>query len=516
MSKIRQRNKRMIIENPSSLQHEMPYAEMNFGKMRVGSKVLDDAIVNIGALKKVDRNLTDKDRIMSAIDNNDIEYLRKVSSFFYNMCGMYKRLVEHLASLYRYDWMVVPYINSSATSIKEDKILADFSKVLLYLDNSELKRLFNDIALKVVLNGAYYGYRIDTGQKSLMQELPPQYCRSRFFVNGRPLVEFNVKFFDDNFKDANQRINVLKSFPKEFAKGYVAHKEGRIKKEPGDNGDWIVLDSEYAVKFSMGISEIPFMVSVIPAIIDLDEAKGIDRKKMTQELLKIVIQKMPFDKNGELIFDVDEAQDLHNNAVAMLSKAVGVDILTTFADIEVANMSDRNSASTKDDLQKVERGVYNEAGISQMLFATDGNLALEKSLNNDEAMMYTLLLDFESYLNVILDSFNNNPKKLYFRANLLTTTIYNYEKMAKAYKEQATLGYSKMLPQIALGQSQSSILATAFFENDILKLSELMIPLQSSNTMSKAETGGEKKNGKPEKPDDQKAEKTIMNKESMS
>lgn len=89
-----------------------------------------------------------------------------------------------------------------------------------------------------------------------------------------------------------------------------------------------------------------------------------------------------------------------------------------------------------------------------------------------------------------------------------------------------------MLPQIALGQSQSSILATAYFENEVLKLAELMVPLQSSNTMSgetpKAQTKGketekaaanmgqEKKVGRAEKPDDQKSEKTIQNKESMS
>lgn len=45
-------------------------------------------------------------------------------------------------------------------------------------------------------------------------------------------------------------------------------------------------------------------------------------------------QKLPLDKNGDLIFDVDEARDIHNNAVAMLKRAIGVDVLTTFADIE--------------------------------------------------------------------------------------------------------------------------------------------------------------------------------------
>jgi len=29
---------------------------------------------------------------------------------------------------------------------------------------------------------------------------------------------------------------------------------------------------------------------------------------MQQQLLKIIIQKMPIDKNGDLVFDVDEAQ----------------------------------------------------------------------------------------------------------------------------------------------------------------------------------------------------------------
>jgi hypothetical protein len=52
------------------------------------------------------------------------------------------------------------------------------------------------------------------------------------------------------------------------------------------------------------------------------------------------------------------------------------------------------------------------------------------------------------------------------------------------YKEQVQLGYSKMLPQIALGHSQSSILNTAYFENEVLHLSEIMIPPLMSSTMN--------------------------------
>ena len=49
-----------------------------------------------------------------------------------------------------------------------------------------------------------------------------------------------------------------------------------------------------------------------------------------------------------------------------------------------------------------------------------------------------------------------------------------------------------MLPQIALGHSQSSILFAATFENEILKLSEIMIPPLMSSTLNAEAILGQK------------------------
>jgi len=64
---------------------------------------------------------------------------------------------------------------------------------------------------------------------------------------------------------------------------------------------------------------------------------------------------MPLDKNNEPIFDEDEAAVLHNNAVLMLSRAIGVDVLTTFADVAVEDMADTSNTTATDDLERVER-----------------------------------------------------------------------------------------------------------------------------------------------------------------
>ena len=99
------------------------------------------------------------------------------------------------------------------------------------------------------------------------------------------------------------------------------------------------------------------------------------------------------DKNGDLIFDVDEARDIHNNAVRMLSKAIGVDVLTTFAYIKDIDLSDSSTSdSVTDAIKNSTSTVYNEMGISENLFNTDGNLSLEKSILTDESVMRNLLL----------------------------------------------------------------------------------------------------------------------------
>lgn len=502
------------------------YDSTQFAKIRVGLKTLEDAIFTGGDLKKVNTRMADKDEVLRAINNGDQEAMRDISNFFYKSSGIYNRLCRYMAYLYRYDWMVTPYVCSD--TVKNDKLLDSFDKALRYLDNFEVKKFFGEVALKVIKFGCYYGYLVPQTDRMVVQELPPKYCRTRYQVNGRPAVEFNMKFFDDSFRDTTQKMKMLNLFPKEFKKGYILYKEGKLKPDfMGDTAGWYLLDPEMCIKFNLNGDDFPAFISVIPAIIDLDSAQEIDRKRMAQQILKIIIQKMPLDKNGDLIFDPDEAQELHNNAVRMLGKSIGTDVLTTFADTEVANMSDR-AVSSMDELTKIERTIYNEAGVSQMQFNTSGNLALEKSILNDEASMYNLLIQFESFLNILLKPFNKNPKKIFYRVQLLTTTIYNYKELSKLYKEQMQVGFSKFLPQIALGQSQSSILANAYFENDVLDLINVFIPPLMSSTMNaevlnkgkglngENATGEEKEVGRKEKPDDEKSEKTIANKESMS
>lgn len=517
-----------------------------YNAIRVNAQKLEDAVLSLGTISKVtnqrNRPYANKQVIYKALMEKDLPTLRAISNFWYDTSGIYERVCDYFAFLYRYDWYLTPEIYDD--TIKNEKILKDFASLLSYLDNSYIKKVCGDLALTVIKEGAYYGYIIPSKDGLYLQQLPNDYCRSRYSIANMPCVEFNMKYFD-TFKDVQYRMKILNLFPDEFKRGYIQYQKQKIKVDfSGDESGWWMLEPENCVKFNLNGSDIPTFVNAIPLIIDLDAAQDLDRRKQMQRLLKILIQKLPLDKNGDLIFDVDEARDIHENAVEMLSQAIGVDVVTTFADVDSIDLSDKNTTTTKDDLLKVERALYNGLGISNNLFNTDGNLSLEKSILNDESTVRNLLLQFSMFFDKICKLKGRGKKKYTFSFHMLETTQYNYKELSKMYKEQTQMGYSKMLPQIALGHSQSFILNTAVFENKILKLSEIMIPPLLSSTMSgqdlqslgnsnknnqdnnQKNTEGqskqtvikteENKGGRPEKADDQKSDKTIANKEGMS
>lgn len=503
---------------------------LDFSKLKVGVKTLEDAVItSAGDLRKANPSLADKQTVLKAIGSYDYAKMREISDFFFKTNGIYSRLCKYMANLYCYDWMITPYINEAKAD--NEKVLTSFHEALTLLDNFNVKAFFGKVALKVIRYGAYYGYIIEKDKThSMIQELPANYCRSRFEVDGRPVVEFNMKYFDETFRDIQYRMRVIKAFPKDFQRGYILFKEGKLPADfMGDTAGWYPLDPDYSVMFTNSGEQIPLFISTIPYLIDLDMAQDMDRRRMAQKLVKIIIQQMPLDKNGDLVFDLDEVAELHNNAVRMLGKAIGVDVLTTFADVEVADLADNSSVTSIDELEKVERSVYNSTGTAQNLFNTDGNVALDRSIINDEASLYNLILQFEGFLNQLIKHFNNTPKKFTLKASILKTTVYNYKEMSKQYKELASMGYSKMLPMIALGQSQSSILANAYFETQVLDLVSLFIPPLTSNTMNSdalktakdgkgktSENGEESKPGRKEKDDGEKSDKTIANRESMN
>ncbi len=454
-----------------------------------------------------------KQDIVEAIERKDIYAMRTISNYFYSVSGVYARGIHYLADMHTFSYLVTPNLNNFDVAIDKKQLQKDLDKALLFCEELNIQKTFAQITLKSIIDGAWYGYLRYNGQSYVFEELPINYCRSRYKINGKPAIEFNVKYFDDAIVKSDLRKQVLMTYPKEIVEGYIAYKEGRLESDSSHPGNyWIRLDNNNAWKFSLRDDDQPFFISSVPKVIDFDDIREINKRKKEQQLQKLLIQKVPLNKDGEFIFDMQEAKALHENAIQMLGNAINIDVLTTFTDNDLLEVAEEKS--NQSEFEKWEKQVYNDMGISAQLFATDGNLALEKSIKSDESLLPRLLKQYETFLTRTLDRFFTPDPNLYdYTFWFPPVTHYNRDEFIKTTKDLATFGYGKMLPAIAMGQTQRAFLSQIYFENDILQLHDKMVPLQSSHTSSGKDGNGE--TGRPKKSNDEASDKTLQNRVSM-
>ena len=251
----------------------------------------------------------------------------------------------------------------------------------------------------------------------------------------------------------------------------------------------------------------PIFLDIIPATIEYDQARDINKKRDLEEIRKIIVQKIPHLQDGGLLFEPDGAEVMHDGTVKMMQGNENVSVLTTYADVDgiVSKTSNDNATAT---IEKELSNVYSVAGVSPQLFGTDSNLSLETSINNDMALMMMFARKVENLITYMVN-FKFSNSNISFKYTMLPVTYYNESKYIDTALKMANSGYSFVIPAVALGVSQKELGNIKDLENDVLGLKEKLIPLSTSYT----ESGNSP--GRPEKPLEEKSAKTIANEESL-
>jgi len=92
------------------------------------------------------------------------------------------------------------------------------------------------------------------------------------------------------------------------------------------------------ISFSFSNDPIPLLIASIPELKKLDDAIGREEKRDENELYKLLIQRMPVDSKGELVFQLDEVADIHSSVADMLEDIDTVDVLTTFGETDLESL----------------------------------------------------------------------------------------------------------------------------------------------------------------------------------
>lgn len=441
------------------------------------------------------------EKIERIITSGSLAEQQALSRNFFYKDGYYKQIIIHYATLLKYAGLLIPN-PSLGKKLSTSHISKRYYNAIDYVERMNLPVFLTDCATRALIDGCYYGVIVQLDKQNFsVLDLPSSYCRTRYKdLNGDDLIEFDVSYFN-SIVDLTAKEQALASYPKFIRDAYK-----KWQKQKSLNS-WVIIPSDIGICFPF-FDGRPLFLSVIPASLEYDDAIQTERDRDAEEIRKILVQKVPHLQDGRLLFEPDEAAEMHAGAVGMLKGNKNISVLTTYADVD-AVVSKTTGESTSKTLEQIEKNIYAQAGVSGQIFSSTGSSTLDASIKNDIALMMYLANKFSRFITNSINRIYGNTN-ITFKYQILPVSIHNMDKFIDQSFKLSSSGYSYLLPVVALGLSQRDIVSLKELENDVLKLGEKLIPLSSSYTQS-----GDNAAGRPKLDDSEKAEKTIKNEESL-
>ena len=478
------------------------------------------------------RKITDKIKIEDIIKTpySDVATWRKYSRIYYAH-PLYKRLLEYFAYIYYNSYIISPIFTEGKKPNKK-KLMNEYNAALRSLDEDiNVENFTTQVLLDLLIEGQTF-YYIEEYKKGASYyfkaiKLPTDYCMI-IGTAGTPAINIyavDLTFIDTAMAELTKnnmlsREEVLKQYPKALRNAYKEYKSGK-----GTN-QWFIVPAENCAAFSTNDGRPPFSF-LVKEIARIDKFEVLRDDYIATNLTKLLVQIIDIDKEGNPEIDLELAAEFHKNLKLVASKKNNVDALTTLAkEVNVLSLGETGDASNNYEfLQTYYDQFFDDAGVSIELFNSTTGSTLAESQARDTMFMYKMreqiAIWFNFYLNTILNKKLLKNSKFVF--SYLDTSYKNREKMIESYLEGAQYGFSKIVPQVALGVKQRYIESLTTFENDILNLDEKLVPLQSSHTMSakanemansktgtkEAQNASEKENGRPTKDENEKQDSTV-------
>ena len=438
------------------------------------------------------------EEIQNIIESGNLNEQQRLSRNYFYKDGYYKKIILHYATLLKYVGILIPN-PMKGNNLSTSHVLKRYDGALDYLELMSLPTFLTNCAQRALIDGSYFGAitKSDKDRFSVI-DLPSGYCSSRFKdEQGNDLIEFDVSYFD-TITDKDIRKTALNVYPKAISSAY---RKWDKKKELENKT--VIVPSNIGICFPLFDGK-PLFLSIIPKILEYEEAVLTERERDAEEIRKIIVQKIPHLNDGKLVFEPEEAAEMHTGTVGMLKNNKNISVLTTYGEVEAIG-SKTSVDSANNIMERMEQNIYAKAGVSGQIFAPTGSSSLEKSLENDLALMMSLANKFSVFITNILNT-NFGNSNINFKYTVLPVSYYNSDKYIESTFKLVNSGYSFLLPSIAMGLNQKDLINVKNLENDVLKLSEKLIPLSTAYTESSAK-------GRPELDEDKKKETTVTTEE---
>lgn len=423
--------------------------------------------------------------------------LRQASDYFYISSGIYKNVVNAFSNLATLDNVILPS-SKTLTRSGDKSYQGYYDKVNSYADSINIKLTTRNILKSVAKYGVYVAYERSDGSDFYFQTLPIDYCRIKYKVGNDFQLEFNFKYFDKFFNKEDLDF-AWTVYPKEFKSLYNRYKSDRKSSKP----EWQMLDIKKTICITADDDDVyfvPMFTGTFEAILNNEEYKDLIKLGQTLDISKLIVQKVPTDKDGNILMPKELVQFFHNELKRILPE--GASGVTT--PMEIADVSFANTNQSKEELlAKAERGAFVSSGFSSSIFSENGgNTGLQMNIEYVTSNIFAILEKIE-------DMFNRkfrgvaNTKTYEFRLKFHRTTNINIgENFDRAFKLLSVGGAIQPIFSL-LGFDVETYTTMLQVENDLGIKDLLTIPqsmhTQNGSDSQQSDPTNDKKVGNPKK-----------------
>lgn len=409
-----------------------------------------------------------------------------ISWYLFYRSIIYKRLISYYADMFCLQYRDVVPNHSLTKENKENKVLKSYQSTISLLNKLNLQGEFNPVFKTCFVQDVYYGVAYFSDNGFYLLGLPNKYCKiTGKYDDGSFAYKFNMGYF------TGQNAKYLDYWGEPFLSMLE-----ESKKQKGVNNQWVYVPPKYSVCLKYNSEDyetiVPPLSGLFAELAALEDLKNIKNATDAINAYKLIYYKLPLlsgAKNpDEWAVDPDLAVDYINKFIE--------EALPSYISFGMVPASDLGSISFEESdttetnkIAKATEAVLNTAGGAEVLNGAtiSGAEAMRIAQRvNTEFAISSLLPQTEVIINRLFKYQLTNPCHIHF----FPVSTYTVDYLKDDMLESCQYGYANKIAYNTLNDvSELDTLAKFNLENDILKMNEKMIPLNSSYTQSGAVEG---------------------------
>lgn len=395
--------------------------------------------------------------------------------------GVVGRLFGYFQSHLTYNHSIYSVMNEKS-GYDANFDIDEFIEAANYIDKYQIKFYAPYFVQQVLVNGMAFFYKIVDKKGVSYMEFPVGWCRIYAIQNGVYRFALDMSKIKEDF------VGIM---PKEIVSAYEKYSNGSAKTDDNftdgkfyhvsKKGVAFCLDQNVLKNGGVAVSEF---ASLISDSIQIEQAKNNVEIKDKIDTVRIIHSKIPTDQDGKPTMSSKVAK-IYDSALKR-SLPEGIAGITSPLKVENVPLNGAGNTKSYDTVDKAQAQLFMSTATPSNLFgsSTTSSNIVKLSIKKDAAWLYAKVLPLlENYYNDEMRSFKTKSSLLW-NVKFIRQSHFTIEDDIKYIKEAVTMGGSRLDYLAAIGMDPVEVYNKLVMEQRMLDIDSIMIPKQTSFTMS--------------------------------